>query len=192
MFRFQRFLVISVISVALLISSCGFHLRNTLRFPENAPAIEVESVQRYSELTKLLQRSLRAAGAPVWDSASTNEALAGLEVARLMIHAERWGDLPIAMDSQGRTQEYRMRYAVIFSFLHPDGEPWVPQQALELSRDYISQPSDSTGINTERERLASELRREMAAAILQRIDSVVRAQFEEKDQEAPSDSVDKQ
>ena len=54
----------------------------------------------------------------------------------------------------------------------------VPQQVTELSRDYVSPPADSTGTTTEREILADELRREMSASILRRIDSVVRAELE--------------
>ena len=49
---------------------------------------------------------------------------------------------------------------------------------VELSRDYVSPPQAATGTSTEREILADELRREMAASILRRIDSVVRADLE--------------
>ncbi len=54
----------------------------------------------------------------------------------------------------------------------------VPQQVIELSRDYVSPPQDATGTATEREILATELRRDMAASMLRRIDSVVRARLE--------------
>ena len=92
--------------------------------------------------------------------------------------SERWGDLPIAIDSQGRAQEYSLRYAVIFIFRREDGSELVPQQVIELSRDYVSPPTDATGTTTEREILATELRREMSASIIRRIDSVVRAEIE--------------
>ena len=46
---------------------------------------------------------------------------------------------------------------------------------IELSRDYVAPPTDATGTSTEREILANELRREMSAAILRRIDSVIRS-----------------
>ena len=89
--------------------------------------------------------------------------------------SERWGDLPIAIDQFGRSQEYTLRYAVVFAFKRADGTDLVPQQVVELSRDYVSQPDNATGTTTEREVLADELRREMAASILRRIDGVVRS-----------------
>jgi len=75
----------------------------------------------------------------------------------------------------GRAQEFSLRYAVVFVFRKADGTDLVPQQVVELSRDYVSPPENATGTTTEREILADELRREMSASILRRVDGVVRA-----------------
>lgn len=159
-----------VLAAALALSGCGFHLRERLALPEDAPPVRVVSNTPYSELATLLERNLRNAGAKV----AGDDADEG-EVARLEIVSERWGDLPIAIDERGRAQEFSLRYAAIFSFRLADGRIVVPQQSVEMARDYISQPRDVTGTSTEREILADELRREMAVSILRRIDSVVRA-----------------
>ena len=55
-----------------------------------------------------------------------------------------------------------------------DGTVRVPLQVVELSRDYVSPPSNAIGTDSEREILARELRREMGAAILRRIDAAAR------------------
>ena len=73
--------------------------------------------------------------------------------------------------SHGRAQEYALRYAVVFSMQRADGSMAVPQQAVELSRDYLSPVVDSIGKASEREMLVVELRRDMAAAILRRVDA---------------------
>jgi LPS-assembly lipoprotein len=121
-----------------------------------------------------------ASGATIADADSKEPA------AQLQVLSERWGDLPIAIDAQGRAQEFSLRYAVIFVFRREDGSDLVPQQVIELSRDYVSPPTDSTGTTTEREILADELRREMSASIMRRIDSVVRAQLERGQLNAPA------
>ncbi len=166
-----RFLL--AIALAAALSGCGFHLRNSLTLPADTPAVMVQSSTRYSELVKLLERGLRASGAEV---ASADDEVEG--AARLQIRSERWGDLPIAIDDQGRAQEFSLRYATVFAFYRGDGSLLVPEQVIELSRDYVSPPEDVTGTTTEREILADELRREMSASILRRIDSVVRAELE--------------
>ncbi len=169
-----RYLIALILATTL--TGCGFHLRNRLALPADLPSVKVESQTRYSELVKLLNRSLRASGATVvGEDGTPGKGKDDPGLARLQIRSERWGDLPIAIDAQGRAQEYSLRYAVVFAFLRPDGSAVVPEQAVELSRDYVSPPEDATGTTTEREILADELRREMSASILRRIDSVIRA-----------------
>ena len=73
-------------------------------------------------------------------------------------------------------------------FKRTDGSELVPQQVIELSRDYVAPPTDATGTTTEREILAAELRREMAASILRRIDGVVRSQVAKGTLDARQDS----
>ena len=172
---------------ALGLAGCGFHMRNKLMLPADTAAVKVVSTAPYSELAKLLRRSLLASGATLADDDSTAPA------AQLQVLSERWGDLPIAIDAQGRAQEYSLRYAVIFIFRREDGSELVPQQVIELSRDYVSPPTDATGTTTEREILADELRREMSASIIRRIDSVVRNELREcRSISAPVEAVDGQ
>ena len=172
-------LLLSIVLAAGL-AGCGFHPRNALMLPADVPAVQVTSNVPYSELSKLLERNLRATGAQIIAASARNDDPTQLELAtdaaRLQVLSERWGDLPIAIDGQGRAQEYRLRYAAIFVFRRADGSELVPQQVIELSRDYVAPPTDATGTTTEREILAAELRREMAASILRRIDGVVRSQ----------------
>ena len=172
-------LLFSIVLAAGL-AGCGFHPRNALMLPADVPAVQVTSNVPYSELSKLLERNLRATGAQIITASARNDDPTQLELAadaaRLQVLSERWGDLPIAIDGQGRAQEYRLRYAAIFVFRRADGSELVPQQVIELSRDYVAPPTDATGTSTEREILAAELRREMAASILRRIDGVVRSQ----------------
>ena len=165
-----RFLLALVLTASL--AGCGFHLRTKLMLPADTAAVKVVSTAPYSELAKLLRRGLQSSGAQIAESDDSGKA------AQLQVLSERWGDLPIAIDAQGRAQEYSLRYAVIFKFLREDGSELVPQQVIELSRDYVSPPTDATGTTTEREILADELRREMSASIMRRIDSVVRAEME--------------
>lgn len=153
--------------LVLALSACGFHLRNALVLPADLGPVRVASVDRYSPLADALTQAIRNAGATV---AAPDDASATV----LDLLSERWGDTPIAVDQFGRAQEYSLRYAVVFEVRQADGSKPVPRQAIELSRDYISNPVNSIGTEGERELLARELRREMAASIIRRLDAVVR------------------
>ncbi len=156
--------LLALVLIAGLLSGCGFHLRNSLNLPENLGPVRVLAVDRYSPLADMLSDGLARAGA-------LSAPVDATDVATLQVVSEEWADTPISHDQFGRAQEYALRYAVVFSMKRADGSDAVPQQAVELSRDYLAPVVDSIGKASEREMLVVELRRDMAAAILRRVDA---------------------
>ena len=164
--------------LALALSACGFHLRNSVSLPQGLGALRVVTTDPYSPLGDSLAQALERAGAtPAGDGTD--------KVASLNILSEHWGDTPLSVDAFGRSQEYTLRHAVIFEMRAADDTILVPQQAIELTRDYISSPTRSLGTSGEREILAAELQREMVAAILRRIDMATRASVPAPDMASP-------
>ncbi|MFC5568464.1 LPS assembly lipoprotein LptE [Lysobacter yangpyeongensis] len=157
------------IVLALALTACGFHLRNSLVLPDDLGPLRVSSVDRYSPLADSLTQSIRRAGAPV---ASDDDANATV----LDLLSERWGNTPLSVDQLGRAQEYSLRYAVVFEVRRADGTKVLPRQAVELSRDYISNPVNTIGTESERELLEKEMRRDMTASIIRRLDAVARTE----------------
>lgn len=150
---------------AALLTGCGFHLRNALNLPENLGPVRVLASDPYSPLGELLADGLKRAGAQAAPAYATGD------VATLQVISEQWADTPISHDQFGRAQEFSLRYAVIFTMRRADGSAAVPQQAVELARDYLAPAVESIGKASERELLVRELRRDMAAAILRRVDA---------------------
>jgi LPS-assembly lipoprotein len=152
----------------LAASACGFHLRDALKLPPDLGQVRVVARDPYSPLAQSLTNSLERAGANMAGENVRNAAV-------LRILSEKWASTPISVDQFGRAQEYTLRYAAVFRLDRADGSVAVPQQAIELGRDYVSAPRTSTGTESEREILARELQREMAASILRRIDAATRS-----------------
>jgi LPS-assembly lipoprotein len=174
-----------------VLAGCGFHLRNALLLPPDLGPVQVVGRDPHSQLVKDLTQAMQRAGAQIApDGQPLGTAGEAAQIARLEIVSERWGSLPLSVDSQGRAQEYTLRYAVIFRLRRADGTDLVPQQVQELSRDYIASPSVATGTEGEREILAGELRRAMAGSILRRIDAVSRMAQEHPEQVPAQPSQD--
>lgn len=160
-----RFALAAVL--VLFLTACGFQLRDALTLPPGLGEVRVISGTPYSALVQSLERSLERAGAKV-----VGDDARGVSTLRIL--SEKWDSLPIAVDQFGRAQEYTLRHAAVFVLTAGDGRVLVPQQAVELSRDYVSVAVDSTGTDSEREILMRELQREMASSILRRIDAASR------------------
>lgn len=154
--------------LALALSACGFQLRDAIRLPADLGPLRVVAPDPYSPLAESLSQALTRAGATAAADPASNE------VATLRIVTERWGSTPLSIDAFGRAQESTLRYAVIFEMERADGTTLVPQQVIELTRDYVTAAARSLGTASEQELLANELRREMVASILRRIDAASR------------------
>lgn len=157
--------LLTLVLAAGLLSGCGFHLRNALSLPSDLGPIRVVAIDPYSDLAENLADGLQRAGVQAAPAGATDG------VATLQVISEQWADTPISNDQFGRAQEFSLRYAVVFSMRRADDSVVVPQQAVELSRDYLAPAVDSIGKASERELLVRELRRDMAAAILRRVDA---------------------
>lgn len=161
------FRLAGLLALAALTSACGFHLRNAVSIPPELNPVRVVAPDPYSPLAQSLADAMSRAGAEPADDALE-------EATTLQIFSERWGVSPISIDQNGRAQEYALRYAVVFALIDASGNMAVPQQAVELSREYVAPPTDTTGEASERELLSRELRREMSSAILRRIGAALR------------------
>ncbi|MCD9031507.1 LPS assembly lipoprotein LptE [Luteimonas sp. Y-2-2-4F] len=163
----MRRLLPLVLLSTLFLGACGFHLRNALALPPDLGPVRVVAKDPYSPLIESVGLALTRAGGEVVPAATPR-------VATLELLSERWASTPIAIDEVGRAQEYSLRYAVVFRLRRADGSDLVPQQAIELSRDFVQESDGLVGTDSERELLAREMRREMVASIIRRIDGASR------------------
>jgi len=171
--RFRSLVRIAAFAAACAcLAACGFHLRDSLLLPQGLDTVRIASANPDGPLAQQLEVALRRAGATIVERGAPGAAGA----ATLHIASEQLADTPISVDQFGRSQEFTLRYAVVFDLRRADGTDLVPQQAIELARDYVSVPSNSAGTEGERDVLLRELRREMVSSILRRIDAVSRLQ----------------
>jgi len=150
----------------LLLSACGFHPRAQLALPDSLGPIRVETADPYSPLGLELAAALERAGA--------GTAPAGAPSAALKITAEGWNTSPLSVDELARVREYITRYKVQFALVGADGKLLIEPQEIELSREYTYDITASAGSPAEQELIQRELRRDMQAAILRRLDVVLR------------------
>ena len=159
--------IILLLAIALLVG-CGFAPRGALKVPEGFGAIAVTTADPYSPLADGLRRDLNRVGA------ATSSDLAG--AARLAITAEVWETRPLSVDAFVAVREVETRYTVTFDLLDAQGAKRLEQQTVGLTRDYVYEAAESFGNPGEQEIVQQELRRDMQAAILRRVDLALRSE----------------
>lgn len=155
----------ALVLIALLLAGCGFQPRGGLQVPPDIGPLRVVSADPYDPVAAGLQRALQRAGA------ATDAADAG----RLRLVRQNWSEGPLLTDDQARVREYVTRFRVDFELSGADGEVVMPRQTVELTREYAYDATAALGSTEEREVIREELRREMVAAILRRVDAALAA-----------------
>jgi LPS-assembly lipoprotein len=155
------------VALAILLAACGFHPRTHTVLPIKLGPTRVIVPDTFSPLAEELAIALDRAGVP-----AATEDQAGASVLR--ITHESWNTQPVAVDEFARAREYVTRYRVDFGLQGPDGTPLLAPQSITVSREYSFDANAAVGSPAEQELIQRELRREMEAAILRRIEYALR------------------
>lgn len=154
-----------VLSLVLL-SGCGFQLRQPIALPAALASMRVETVDPYSPLQRNLEQALRQAGTRLADGPAGS--------AVLRVFQQRIDRLPLSVGDTGRVQEYLLRYTVEFELVDAAGAVVLARQKVELDRDYTFDTQQALGTPGEEELVKTELERDMVRTILRRIDAASR------------------
>lgn len=157
-----------VVVLALSLAACGFHPRSHTVLPTKLGATRVVVPDPYSPLGEELAAMLQRAGV------EGGEGEARKSASVLRITRESWNTQPLAVDQFALVREYVTRYRVDFVLAGADNKPLLPLQTIELSREYSFDANAAVGSPAEQELIQRELRRDMGAAILRRIEYALR------------------
>jgi outer membrane lipopolysaccharide assembly protein LptE/RlpB len=161
----KRIICSSVLVLSL--TACGFHARGSFPIADSVGAIQVTNNDTYSALTDGLQSAV--------DRANSNKSSSDGNAATLKVHSEKWSTTPLSIDEIAQVREYITRYKVDFDLTAADGSVLLEKQTIELSREYTYDINVAIGNPAEQEVIQRELRRDMQAAIIRRMDITLRS-----------------
>ena len=153
---------------ALLLTSCGFHLRDARSGAADIPAeaIYVDE-DGAANLAEAVRARLRNAGvrAPV----SAQEA----QFVVLLSRESFRRDVLSVSPRTGKVEEYQVTFSSRLSLREVDGETLLDNDPLSLVRDFTFDQSEVLGKFSEEETLRDELTRDAAEQVLRRISAVL-------------------
>ena len=161
----SRLLLLACLVLAL--AACGFHPRGTLVLAEDLGPVNVQTADPYSPLAQGLSVALTRAG--------VTSAAEGQPSSTLRVLGEGLSTRPLTVDVRALVREYETLYRVRFDLIGADGTRRMPEQTIELTREFTYDAFAQAGSPAEQKLIEEELRRDMQAAILRRLDAVLRA-----------------
>ena len=146
------------LALCTALAGCGFKLRGQQTFP-----FETINVPMNTPLGVELKRNIAAASAQTKLVDSPAEAEAVLSVL-----SEANEKVILSLNTQGRVREYQLRYRVNFRVHDGKGGEYVPQTAIQLTRD-ITFNDQVLAKEVEEAQLYREMRSDLVHQILRRL-----------------------
>ncbi|RUO80455.1 hypothetical protein CWI84_05180 [Idiomarina tyrosinivorans] len=140
----------------LLLSACGFHLRDHYQLPDSLQQVAVQSTTS-DRLADIIRQQLINAGAALNTDAKT----------RLKITGDRLERRTLSLFKSGQVAEYQLLYQIDYQILLPKHQPIAMH--IEVARDYQDDPNYVLAKTREREILVEEMRVEAARRMVRQI-----------------------
>ncbi|VAW61943.1 hypothetical protein MNBD_GAMMA08-2444 [hydrothermal vent metagenome] len=159
----NRILILSMLFLSLL-SGCGFALRGAYQLPAEMRVTFVDAVQKNSNFTRTLKRSLKASDIKIVNQATDDAAV-------LKLFKELKTKRIVSVDSRGRAREYTLTYAIRFSVSASQKEFEIAEQEVKISRDFVFDTEDVLGRSREESKLYEEMQVDLIRLLLMRLQS---------------------
>ncbi|MBI4357584.1 MAG: hypothetical protein HY559_06890 [Gammaproteobacteria bacterium] len=147
-----------------MLTSCGFHLRNTPEIPAHFYSIELKSKTPYAPLEIALKRKFSAAASLRSKTKPEESQAVVVEILDSSVSAR-----PRAIRGDKRLEEIEVTYQATFQVLGLENKVIMPPLTLSRSESVLYDRSFALGKQYEREELEHELAAELVDDILYRL-----------------------
>lgn len=152
--------IFGLLAIAHL-AACGFHLRQPVALPEELTPMYVQAGLRSNVREAILERL----------AGSGTEVAPGPRAAKLIVRIKREGrnSRVAAVDIDRKILARELRLTVVYDAVDAKGNELVSKQELVLTRTYDNPDVQVLGKELEREIIYSDLTRDAADRILDRL-----------------------
>ncbi len=155
-----------LIAAAVLLAGCGFHLRESVPLPASMQRMHLKVNDR-GDLQRNLARALRGSGVTVEDAS-------GAGIAELAVTQASFSTDRLSISGTARITEYSVQYVVKFHLTDASGAMLLPEQTIQMSRDYSYDATNTIGDDSQVEQIQRSLIDDTVQSILFRLRAVAR------------------
>ena len=160
-----RFAVTALLAVVL--SGCGFALRQPLDLPPELGRLSIEAADPNTELVRDLRAALSRSGAELVEAGVAESGI-------LRVVSESLAQRALSVSANGEVQEFALVFRVEAELIDTKGVVRMPRQSIELERVFSFDSAQALGTPGEEDVLRDELAREMATAVMRRVEAALR------------------
>ena len=152
-------------TMILLLSACGWQLRNSQLVPEDFGSLYLSSMDSHSSLIQTLERALKDSHIDLANNASS----AAYSLVIVDVRKKRRTG---TVNASARVAEYQLNEEVDFLITGPDGTPLTPLSTASVERAYEFSEQDILSSDTEETALRNSMHKEIVRQILNHLRAV--------------------
>ncbi|MDO9010454.1 MAG: LPS assembly lipoprotein LptE [Gallionella sp.] len=149
-----------IVTLALLLAACGFHLRGDAKMPFTS--IYLEAANPGSALISELRDNLQANHIQLTNQADQADVV-------LNIAYELPEKQILTLGGSGRVSEFQLRYRVSLRAYDHQQRVWLPAEELQMHRDYAYDDTKILAKEAEEALLYQSMRSDMVQQIVRRL-----------------------
>jgi len=155
---------LSLISLVLLLSGCGFQLRGKAQLPAEMKQTRLVIDDQYSMFARRVRVLLEQAGVQFVTSA---QATAVLEIPQNDVVTE-----VLTIGDNARVREYRISHTVRFRVTAPNGSEIIPLQTIRQTREISFDEQQILAVSREQEYVKEDLANTLSRLLVARLEVV--------------------
>lgn len=157
----------SLAVVAMLsLTACGFHLRGEVKLAPSLQRVTVTSSDPANPLKRSVEDAMKRAGAAV---AAPGEGVGEIRLTGVGVQT-----LVGSVGGNARVNEFNMVYHVDLEIVDGSGKTVLEKQPIEQTRSFTFDQTQAAGTGALQDVIRREMDRDMAQAVMRKIDSVER------------------
>ncbi|RUL74066.1 LPS assembly lipoprotein LptE [Dyella choica] len=150
----------------LALAACGFHLRGSAAMPQGMQRVHL-SVSGSGDFQRKLARALLASNVTLEDQS-------GPDIAELRVPAQTFNVQSLTINGAAQVTEFAVRFHAAFTAVAPDGKVIVPEQSIDLQREFSYDASQPVGTQSQMEQIEGSLIDDAIQSMLFRLQAVAR------------------
>jgi len=162
----NRMLKIVALLPMLVLAACGFHLRGSAALPAGMQRVHL-TVGGNGDFQRKLARALLASNVTLEDKG-------GPGIAELHVPAQNFTVQSLTINGAAQVTEFAVRLHVVFTATDPDGKVIVPEQSIDMQREYSYDASQPVGTQSQMEQIQGSLIDDAIQSMLFRLQAVAK------------------
>lgn len=158
----QTRLCFALLMACLMLPACGFHIRGELPGTQKEKTVFITGLSKSNPLYINLAQDVASGGGIM--ASKPADASAVINVVRA-IHLRR----PITLSAAGRANMFDLTFRVVYDVHNPKGDVLIPEQELDVRREYFNTQGSPLGQGYEEVQMREEMEKEAARTLLRQV-----------------------